>query len=162
MFLTALRMPGPWIIVAAAGGFGWWNGWQRVTLMTLGALIGVALLGEAVEFFTAMVTARRAGASRRAGWGALVGGFAGMIFLSIPVPLIGTVVGALLGCFAGAAIAELTARRELGQGAKVGVFAAIGFVLGGAAKTAIAMAMSGWLMFVVIRGGGAAALPVGP
>ena len=162
VFLTALRMPGTWVIVAAAAGHGWWTGWTRVTLLTLAVLIGAAVVGEAAEMFTSMLTARRAGASRRAVWGGLIGGFVGMILFSIPIPLIGTVLGALLGCFAGAAIAEFTARKELGQGARVGAFAAIGFVLGAAAKTALAMAMSGWLMFVVFRGGGVAGLPAAP
>lgn len=150
VLLTAVRLPGVWLIVALAAGHGWWGGWEPVSLTTVAILIGAAVIGEVVETLTSMFAARRAGASRRASWGALIGGFVGMIFLSIPVPLIGTVVGAVLGCFVGATIGELSARRKLGQGAKVGIFAAIGFVIGGAAKTALAMAMSGWLMYVVI------------
>jgi uncharacterized protein YqgC (DUF456 family) len=57
----------------------------------------------------------------------------------------------VLGCFLGAVVGELSARSDLGQGTKVGVFSAIGFVMGALTKTALAMAMSGWLMFVVLR-----------
>ena len=73
-----------------------------------------------------------------------------MFLFSIPVPIVGTIVGALLGCFAGAMIAELTVRSELTQGARVGLFSAAGFVLGTVAKLAIAMAMAGILVSTVI------------
>lgn len=142
--LAVVRLPGTWVILLAAAGYGWWSQWERVGLWTVGVLAGLALLGEAIELVMSIWAARRAGASRQAVWGGLIGGFAGMFLLSfiVPIPVVGTVVGALLGCFAGAAAGEWLIRRRVGQGAKVGVFAAMGFALGMAAKLAVALVMS--------------------
>ncbi len=144
LVLAVVRLPGTWVILLAAAGYGWWSHWERVGLWTVGALAGFALLGEAVEFVMSIWAARRAGASRQAVWGGLIGGFAGMLLLSflVPIPVIGTIAGALLGCFAGAASGEWFVRRRVGQGAKVGSFAAIGFAAGMAAKLAVALVMS--------------------
>lgn len=150
LLLTAIRLPGTWLIIAVGAGYGWWTDWQGVGAIVLGILVGAAVVAEVLEVITSVLTAKRAGASRRAGWGGLIGGMVGMIFFSIPVPILGSIVGALAGCFAGAAIAELSVRKQLGQGAKVGVFAALGFALGAAIKVGIALAMTGLLMTSVI------------
>ena len=147
---TALRLPGTWLIVAGAILYGWWGEWTRISLVLVGVLAGIALLGEAFELLTSVFTARKAGASRRAAWGGLIGGIVGMFLLSLPVPIVGTIVGAVLGCFVGAMIAELSVRKELGQGARVGLFSAAGFVLGTVAKLGIALVMAGILVTSVL------------
>ncbi|UCF33172.1 MAG: DUF456 domain-containing protein, partial [Phycisphaerales bacterium] len=101
-----------------------------------------AVVGELIEFFASMVTAKKAGASRQAAWGALLGGFVGMFIFTIPVPIIGTIIGAILGCFCGALIGETMAQRKLSESTRVGYFSALGFVLGMAAKLAIALVMT--------------------
>jgi len=97
-------------------------------------------------------TARRAGGSRQAAWGGMIGGIVGMLSLSflVPIPIVGTMIGALVGCFAGATIVELAVRKRLAQGTRVGLFAAMGFALGTAAKVAVALVMSGLLVTSVI------------
>lgn len=139
---TAVRLPGTWAIVAGAAVYGWLTDWEHVGGVLIGILIGLAIFGELLELGMSAVTARKAGASRRAAWGALIGGFVGMFIFSLPLPLIGTMFGALAGCFVGALIAELTVKGELAHGAKVGTFSAIGFVLGIVSKIALAMIMS--------------------
>lgn len=146
LVMTALRLPGTWLILAVAVAYAWHGDWSEIGGGTLVALGGMALLAEAVEFFASVMTARRVGASRQAGWGGLIGGIVGMIFLSIPVPVIGTMVGAVAGCFLGAAVAELAVRKHVGQGARVGLLAALGMILGTATKMAIALAMCGLLV----------------
>lgn len=142
--LTVFRLPGTWLIFIMATAYDGWNDWTRLGPWWLGALVTGALLGEIVETLGSMELARRAGASRQAVWGAIIGGFVGMIFLSflVPVPLLGTLIGALAGCFAGAALVEVVVRERWAHGARVGVFAAAGFVLGSMLKTSIAIAMS--------------------
>ena len=148
--LTAVRLPGVWLIVAGAGIWGWSDGWRQVTVMVFVALVVLAVIGEVVELAASVLTARKAGASRQAAWGGLVGGVLGMFFLSLPMPIIGTLIGAVLGCFIGAAAVELAKRKRLGHGAKVGVFAAIGYAVGTAAKVAIALLMSGVVLASVL------------
>ena len=149
--LTALRLPGTWLIVGCALAYGWWADWERVSVILVVVLASVALVGEGVELLTSVMTARRVGGSRRAAWGGLIGGFAGMFFLSfVPIPIVGSMVGALLGCFAGALIGELTAQSALDHSTKVGFFSMLGFVLGTAAKLALAFAMVGILLTSVV------------
>jgi uncharacterized protein YqgC (DUF456 family) len=146
--LTVFRLPGTWLILAMAMAYDWWNDWIRLGPWWLGILAGGALLGEIVETVGSIELARRAGASRQAVWGAVIGGFVGMIFLSflVPIPLLGTLIGAFAGCFAGAALVEVVVRERWMHGARVGVFAAVGFALGSMLKTGIAIAMSAILV----------------
>jgi len=167
LVLTALRLPGTWLIVVTAGVYGWWTGWERLTPWWLATIVGLAVLGEIIELLASVFTTRRAGASRQAGWGGLIGGIVGMILFTIPVPIIGTIIGALLGCFAGAALAEFvfaSNRTDAGtprsfsaefgesgaRSVKVGFFAAAGFVLGTVAKTAIALVLTGLLLTAAV------------
>ncbi len=143
--MTAFRLPGTWLLLGLSIGFDAWCGWQRFGFRLLAFLAGAALLAEIAETLTSAWFARRAGASAAAQWAAVLGGFAGMVFLSflIPVPLVGTVFGALVGCFLGAAITEIVARERVGHGANVGLFAALGFAVGSTIKTGIALVMAG-------------------
>jgi len=150
VIITAVRLPGTWLIVAGATGYGWWSDWTRVSITLVAVLGGVAVAGEIIEFMSSVLTARKAGASSRAGWGGLIGGIVGMFLLSLPVPVIGTIIGGVLGCFAGAMIAELSIRKEVGQGAKVGLFSAAGMVLGAVAKLAIALVLAGVVLTSVV------------
>lgn len=99
----------------------------------------LALLAYAVDLVAGALGARRFGASRRAVIGAGIGAFAG-IFLGLP--------GILLGPFVGAVIGELSAHRDLGQAGRAGIGAAIGLVLGVAAKLALALSMVGYFVFL--------------
>ncbi len=148
--LTAVRLPGTWLIVAGAAVWGWSEEWQRISVAMLAALAGLALVGEAVELSASVFTARHAGASRQAAWGGLVGGILGMFFLSLPMPIVGTLLGAVLGCFLGAAVIELAVRKRVAHGARVGVFAALGCAVGTAGKVAIALLMSGLLVAITL------------
>ncbi len=150
--MTAVRLPGTWFLVAAALGYGWFSGWQHIGAVTISVLGGIALIGEVLELLASVVIAKRAGASQQAAWGGLIGGFLGMIFLTVlvPIPLLGTVIGALVGCFAGAAIAEFAQRGRAAHGAKVGLFAALGFLIGTVGKIALALVMAGVLLTSVV------------
>jgi len=142
--MTAVRLPGTWLLLAGAGTYGWLTEWRSVTLGTLILLAVIAVSGEIVELATSALAARRAGGSRRAAWGGLIGGMLGMVFLSflVPVPLVGSMVGAIAGCFLGAAVAELSQRSHLAHGTRVGFFAALGLAIGTAAKVVLALMMS--------------------
>jgi uncharacterized protein YqgC (DUF456 family) len=144
----------------SAAGYGWLTGWDRVRPWLIAVLLAAAVVGELVEFGMSMVSARSAGASRRAGWGALIGGIAGMFVFSLPLPFFGTMFGALAGCFVGALIAELTVRPEFYHGARVGTFSAIGFVVGLVSKIALAMIMS--VLLLGYAAFGPSALPPEP
>lgn len=142
VLLTGLQLPGTWLIVVSSAGYGWLAGWGRFGVKLVALLLVLAFLGELIEFAMGGIVARRSGGSRRAAWGALIGGFAGMMLLTIPVPLIGTIIGGVLGCFAGAAVAELTLHDDVGRSARVGAWSAVGRIVGLVSKIAIAFAMA--------------------
>ncbi len=154
VLLTTVRLPGNWLIVAEALLYGWMTEWEDVGAWLIAILVGIAVVGEVLEMLMSVFTARRAGASGRAAWGGLIGGFLGMLMLSflVPIPVVGTMVGALVGCFGGAMIGELSVKRELVQGTRVGVFSAVGFVLGTVAKLGVAFVLAAIVLTTVIAG----------
>ena len=112
----------------------------------------VAVIAEVADLASAVLLARRAGGSRRASIGALVGGFAGMFVFTpiVPVPVVGTIVGGLVGCFVGAWVGEMTVRDDMTASAKIGAFAALGRLVGLIAKTGAAFAIAGATMTLAI------------
>ncbi|MBN2560952.1 MAG: DUF456 domain-containing protein [Phycisphaerae bacterium] len=150
-FLAALQLPGTWLILASAAGYDWYYGWQRIGWRWLVALAAVAAVAELLDTIASVAAARRAGASRRAAVGALLGGFLGMIILSVPIPIVGTIAGGLVGCFVGALVAEMTVRDDIRAGARVGLFATLGRLVGIAGKTAAAMAIAGAAVCLALR-----------
>jgi uncharacterized protein YqgC (DUF456 family) len=124
VFLNLIGLPGLWVMVGAAVAYGWYTGWQYIGWGTLLALTVIGIIAEVIEFISGSRGAKRAGGSRRAAWGALIGGIVGAIAFSVPVPIIGTTIGLLLGVFAGAVIGEMTLRSEHGHLMRVGWHAA--------------------------------------
>jgi len=141
--LAVLQLPGTWVIIASAVGYDWYYDWQRIGWVWLVSLVVFAVIAEVFDSLAGVVAAKKAGASRRAAIGALVGGIVGMLVFSIPVPVFGTVVGGLLGCFVGALAAELSLRKDFSTGAKVGLFATIGRLVGIVAKTSPPLIIAG-------------------
>lgn len=112
----------------------WIDGFEKVGWFPL-ALIGLlTVMTFVVDFAATALGARRVGASPLALVGAGVGTVAGLFF---------GFLGVLLGPFAGAAIGEYVARRDLRQAGKVGLGTWLGILLGSAAKVALMLAMAG-------------------
>jgi hypothetical protein len=101
--------------------------------------VGVlAVLAWLMDYVSAMLGAKRAGASRQAVIGAAVGTVAG-IFMGL--------VGVLFMPLVGAAVGEFMARRNHGQAMRVGVATWLGLMAGMLAKFVLAFMMIG--IFVV-------------
>ena len=101
---------------------------------------GIALGAWIVDYVAAAAGAKRAGASRLALVGAMIGtvagvftGFVGLLFL----PLVG------------AALGEYVAQRDALVAGKVGVATWLGLLIGTAVKVAIAFAMVGAFLFAL-------------
>lgn len=142
--LAVFQMPGTWFVLLSAAAYSWVYGFERIGWTVLAVMGGLALVAEFVEIFAGMKGAQKFGASRAASWGALIGGFVGMIVFTplIPVPVVGTVVGGLLGCFAGAFLMERRAGGDSAKGAKVGFGAAVGRLVGLMVKLATVLTMA--------------------
>src|SRR3954471_16639425 len=79
LILIPLGLPGLWVILLGIVGYGWLTDFRTLSAGFLILAIGLAFLGEVLESWIGFRFARRYGGSRRAGWGALVGGLIGAI-----------------------------------------------------------------------------------
>src|SRR5207247_159802 len=130
LLLVPLGLPGLWVMVAGIVGYGWLTDFRSVGVATIGAVLGLAFLGEIVEWWLGFRLTRTFGGSRRSAWGALVGGIVGAV-LGVPVPIVGGVIGAFLGPLAAANGTSFRARsshrvrrthRKLSQSVSVGTW----------------------------------------
>jgi len=139
LLLVAVGLPGTWLMVIATAGLAWWRWEERMfSPWTVAALAALALLGEIAEFAAGAAGSRKAGGSLRGAAGALVFGVVGGIagtFL-IPIPLVGSVLGACLGAGAGAILGELSLGKKLEPAVTVGKGAFVGRFLGTVYKLA--------------------------
>ncbi len=143
LVLAAFQLPGTWLILVAAAGYDWYYDFGRIGWIWLAILVAIAVAAEIFDGLAGALMAKRAGASRQAMFGALLGGFIGMIALTIPIPIIGTILGGIVGCFVGAVVGELSVREGYAAGAKVGISAVVGRILGLVAKTGAAVVIAG-------------------
>jgi uncharacterized protein YqgC (DUF456 family) len=150
LILVPLGLPGTWVILAAAPAYNYLTGTEAVTGMSMIALLVLAIVGEVIEFTLAARYTRLYGGSRRAGWGAIIGGLFGAI-VGVPIPIIGSVIGAFVGSFLGALVAEWTRGTETRTATRVATGAFLGRVFATAAKVGIGVAMAVWILFAAWR-----------
>ena len=101
--LTILSFSGVWLTILAAVLLQWWQP-EMYSWWTIAGVSGAALLGELLEMFGSAAIARRAGGTKTAAFGSVVGGIAGAIggTILLPIPVAGTILGAVVGAGLGA------------------------------------------------------------
>jgi len=148
--LILLGLPGTWLMITTAALAEWWTPDTRLFhTATLGVAVGLAALGELIEFLASAGGAKRAGATRSGALGAVVGGIVGAILgtIFIPVPLLGSLAGGAGGAFAGSALMEHGGGKELRDAVRVGRGAAVGHVVGMLGKLTMGVAV--WVLLAV-------------
>ncbi len=151
LLLVPLGLPGLWVMVAGIVGYGWLTDFRSVGVATIMVVLGLAFLGEIIEWWLGFRLTRTFGGSRRSAWGALVGGIAGAV-LGVPVPIVGSVIGAFLGSFAGAAFFEYWLSRRTGTAVRAGWGAVVGRAAAAAAKIALGIVIAIMGVFAALRG----------
>jgi uncharacterized protein YqgC (DUF456 family) len=150
IFVVPLGLPGTFIMVGlailanyvAAAGIGW---------IAIGISLALAVIAEVLEWTMSAKFAIKFGGSRRAGWGAIIGGFLGA-FAGIPVPVVGSMIGAFAGAFVGALVAEWTQpEANAASATRVATGALIGKAAATAMKLAIAFTIAFMLTFSLIK-----------
>ena len=136
LILIPLGLPGLWIMVGGVLLYCALTQFQTVGIPAMAIVLGIAFLGEILEWWVGFGLARRYGGSRRAGWGALIGGIVGAI-VGVPVPIVGSVIGAFIGAFAGAALFEYSLSRVATTAVRAGWGAVLGRAAAAAAKTGL-------------------------
>src|SRR5213080_471052 len=147
LLLVPLGLPGLWVMVGGIVGYGWLTDFRSVGVATIGAVLGLAFLGEIVEWWLGFRLTRTFGGSRRSAWGALVGGIVGAV-LGVPVPIVGRVIGS----FAGAALFEYSLSRTTGTAVRAGWGAVVGRAAAAAAKIALGIVIAVIGVFAALRG----------
>lgn len=133
-------LPGNWISVAILALYAWLGPQEGRTAIGYYAVCGAfvaALIGELIEFAAGAFGAKRAGASRRSTMYAVAGSMIGAIsgaLIGIPVPLIGSILAAILfggvGAAAGAMYGEWSDGRPWRESWTIGNAAFWGRTLG--------------------------------
>lgn len=127
-------LPGIPLVLGGLVLAAWSDHFQHVGWAVLAVLGVLTLLSLVVDFAASSVGAKRAGATRAAILGAAIGTTVGLFF-ALP--------GLLLGPFVGAALGQYIARRKVGEAARAGAGAWLGFIVGSLAKLALGVAMVG-------------------
>src|SRR5439155_123148 len=73
---------------------------RPMSTLTMIGIVALGIVAEVLDFTLAGSYARKYGGSRKAAWGAIIGGTIGAI-VGVPIPIIGSVIGALVGSFVG-------------------------------------------------------------
>jgi uncharacterized protein YqgC (DUF456 family) len=148
---TLVTLPGNWIIVGCAALFAWLvpkAAGQGITWNSVFWLIGLAVLGEVVEFGAGAAGAAKHGASKRGVALSMIGAIVGSILgltAGLPIPFLGPFIGALVGgaggAFFGAYIGESWKGRPESERVAVGRGAFAGRIWGTVGKLAIGAVM---------------------
>ena len=112
----------------------WIDDFARIPVWLVVVFGVLTAIAWAVDYFAAAAGAKKAGASKLAVIGAMIGTVAG-IFTGL--------VGLLFMPLVGAAIGEFIAQRDLRRASTVGVATWLGLLVGTAVKVAIVFAMIG-------------------
>ena len=131
-FLPAL--PGIPLIFGGVLLAAWIDDFQRIPGWVIGVLAVLAVIGIAVDYVAAALSAKRVGASRQGIIGAAIGTLAG-IFTGL--------WGLLFMPLVGAAIGEYLAHPDALRAGKVGIATWFGLLIGTAVKIAVAFTMIG-------------------
>lgn len=127
-------LPGTLLVLAGIVVGAWIDDFTRVGWFAVASVGVLALLAWLMDYVSALLGAKRAGASRQAIIGAALGTVAG-IFMGL--------VGVLFMPLVGAAVGEYIAQRDHGRAAKVGVATWLGLLAGMLAKVVLAFMMIG-------------------
>ena len=150
LVLIVLGLPGLWIMVASAVTYNLIVPGDPIGWFTLVAVAVLALVAELLEFAMTGRYARKYGGSRRAGWGAIIGGMIGA-FVGVPVPIVGPIIGAFVGSFCGALVAELTGGASAGDATRVAKGALIGRVMSTVLKIGIGFTIGVWIFVAAMK-----------
>lgn len=140
--LAWLGLPGTWISIGAAAGINYWWIEDLYSWWTLVGCVGLAILGEALEFAASSFGSQTGGGGRRGAVGALVGALLGAVAGAGFPPVIGAVLWSVFGAGVGAVIGEISGGlRSWREVIPIGQAAAKGRFLGVVAKGLVGLAV---------------------
>jgi uncharacterized protein YqgC (DUF456 family) len=145
--MVYLGLGGNFVIIGLALVHALVTGFDPLSWHLLLILLGIALLGEGVEFVVGTFYPARQGASRSGVVGAFVGGLLGAAVGNSLVPVVGAVLGSFVGAFGGAVFGEYRRNQKLEPSLRIGTHAFIGRLVAILFKHALGLVM----VFLVLR-----------
>lgn len=121
-----LGLGGNFIIVGLALVHALLTGFDPISWQLLLVLLGIALIGELVEFVVGTFYVARRGASRYGVVMAFVGGLFGAMLGNQALPVLGAVLGSFGGAFGGAVLGEYLNNQRLEPSLRIGGHAFLG------------------------------------
>jgi len=139
---TLVGLPGNWLIMIAAVGYGFFDNFVHLDVRFLLVLLAVFLAGEVIEFIAGMLGAKRGRASNWATLAACLGAVAGGIAGTGVFPVVGSLIGALAGGFGASYLVEYLVTGQSQQARRVARKVVLGQLAGMLAKLAVATGMA--------------------
>lgn len=141
--LNLVMLPGNWAVVGLVALYAWLGpAAPDLGVLFFVALIGMAVVGEIIEFVTQLWGAKKYGSSNKATLAGMIGAIAGAIFFAPFLFGIGAVFGALAGAWAGSYAAErLLSHRSQADAVTAANGALVGRFLGMVVKLGLGIAM---------------------
>ena len=152
LLLVPFMMPGNWLMVIGTCLFAWWK-WdlepRPFNWPVLLVIVVLALLGELIEFFAGAGGAKKAGSGWLGALAAIGGAVLGAIIATplIPIPIIGTIIGACFGAGLATWVTERITGKEHNESVRSGVGAGTGVLLGTVSKFLIGCLI--WLLITI-------------
>lgn len=124
--LSCISLSGTWLVFAAALIVAWqrWPEFPGLATLLLFLLLCIAV--EVAEALAGTWGVKKRGGSNAAGWAALGGGLLGLIMGTfIPIPIIGSLIGMMLGSFGCAFLVEHARMKKTEHAAHVAMGAVL-------------------------------------
>ncbi|HSU72721.1 MAG TPA: DUF456 domain-containing protein [Candidatus Binatia bacterium] len=140
LILILFGLPGT-IIIAVAPLFYDLVTWSLdISIATVAALVGIALLGELFDVVASGIAVKQSGTSSIGVLGAVLGGVIGGA-VGLPIPIIGSIAGIFFGAFLGAFAFELIHYHDVEKAWRAGKAAFVGRLVSTFVKLALAAVM---------------------
>ncbi|MEM7391654.1 MAG: DUF456 domain-containing protein, partial [Verrucomicrobiota bacterium] len=156
VLLSCLSISGTWLVVVAGvialflGGRESFPGWVDVILFA-----AVSGLVELMESLAGVWGIKKRGGSNWAGFGAFIGGIAGLILGSSILPIIGSLIGMMVGSFVAAyAIEHLRMKKTDEEAARIAMGAVVARLIVVLIKVFATMGLSAWLLQKLVPSAG--------
>lgn len=141
LFSIIFGLPGTILILLDALVYGAVTGFDQIGFKVILALLLLAAVAEALEFFLGMSAALQSGLSVKGFWASLMGGIVGAMVMTPFFLGLGTLLGAFIGGFGGVFFVELIHQGRLKPAFRAGYGAIMGRVAGTLAKGFLATVM---------------------
>jgi len=134
-------LPGVPVIFLAALGYGIYNDFTDLPVVTIIIMFILMALTFAIDYLAGVVGAKRYGSSRWGVWGSIIGTLFGLFFLPF-----GVILGPLFGALAG----EIIAGKKPGEAFKIAWGTLVGMAGGAVLKIALGLVMMIYFLVEVL------------